>query len=449
LSADGLRRQLGLAAVMAVVMGDMLGSGIFFTPGTLAEVAADDWQVYFIWALCGLIVLAGALTLGELACLFPRAGASYHIIAAGFGPFWGFVKVWMEIWVSAPGSIASIAIVFGGLVSSFLGQRSNASPQLLGIAAIALFAGINLLGVRWGGRTQVALTAVKIAGILALVIGSYLLAETVPSSAEATAGAGGILTFLRFVGLGVAAVLFTYDGWTDVSHVAGEVEEPRRNLPRGLAFGVVSIMLLYLLVNHAFLRVMPLDRMRLEGEQVGTHLALATFGPVGGQVVSGLIVISIFGALGGLVMTAPRLVYAACAEYDGITRGRPGNVFFRTLAFVSRRTAVPSSAILFCSLLSAVAILFFGTFERLVSFIVVPLQLTNVLMVASVFRLRKRTRETPGAYLTPGYPVVPLVFVSVMSLLMVNAIVFNPRDTFIGIALTAAAAPVYLWLRRS
>ena len=166
-------------------------------------------------------------------------------------------------------------------------------------------------------------------------------------------------------------------------------------------------------------------------------------------MVSGLIVISIFGALGGLVMTAPRLVYAASAEYDSITRGRPGNAFFRTLAFVSRRTAVPSAAILFCSLLSAVAILFFGTFERLVSFIVVPLQLTNVLMVASVFRLRSRARETPGAYLTPGYPVVPLVFVSVMSLLMVNAIVFNPRDTFIGIALTASAAPVYLWLRRA
>jgi APA family basic amino acid/polyamine antiporter len=194
---------------------------------------------------------------------------------------------------------------------------------------------------------------------------------------------------------------------------------------------------------------MPLDQMRLEGEQVGTRLALATFGPVGGQVVSGLIVISIFGALGGLVMTAPRLVYAACAEYEAITRGRSGNAFFRTLAFVSKRTAVPSAAIAFCSVLSAVAILFFGTFERLVSFIVVPLQLTNVLMVASVFRLRKRARASQGAYLTPGYPLVPLVFVLVMSLLMLNAIVFNPRDTFIGIALTAAAAPVYLWLRRA
>jgi APA family basic amino acid/polyamine antiporter len=447
LSADALRRQLGLAAVMAVVMGDMLGSGIFFTPGTLAVVADADWQVYFIWTLCGLIVLAGALTLGELACLFPRAGASYHIIGAGFGPLWAFVKVWMEIWVSAPGSIASIAVVFGGMVVA-LGESTAVSAPLWGIAAIALFTGINLMGVRWGGRTQIALTAVKIAGVLALVSGSYILLERVEPRVEATASAAGILPFLRFVGLGVAAVLFTYDGWTDVSHVAGEVEEPRKNLPRGLGLGVVSIMLLYLLVNHAFLRVMPLDRMRVEGVQVGHGLARATFGPVGGQVVSGLIVISIFGALGGLIMTAPRLVYAASAEYEGITRGRRGNVFFRTLAFVSGRTAVPSAAIVFCSGLSAVAILFFGTFERLVSFIVVPLQFTNVLMVASVFRLRKRARQNPDAYLTPGFPVVPLVFVSVMTLLMLNTVVFNPRDTFVGIALTASAVPVYLWLRR-
>jgi amino acid transporter len=430
---------------MAVVMGDMLGSGIFFTPGTLAAVADAHWQVYFIWALCGLIVLAGALTLGELVSLLPRAGASYHIIGEGFGPGWGFVKAWMESWVSAPGSMASIAIVFGELSSGFLG---GGSPQIFGIGAVALFATINLLGVRWGGRTQVALTAIKIAGLLALVFGSYFLAEGV-ALAPAEAGDGnGLVAFLRFVGLGVAAVLFTYDGWTDVSHVAGEVSEPRRILPRGLSMGVLGIMALYLVVNDAFLRVIPLDQMREEGASVGTRLAIATFGEAGGQVVSGLILISIFGALGGLVMTAPRLVYAACAEYEALTRGRRGHRFFEALAYVSPRTAVPTASILFCTVLATVAILFFGTFERLVAFIVVPLQFTNILMVASVFRLRKRALATPEPYLTPGYPFVPLTFVLVMSLLLVNAIVFNPRDTFIGIALTALGIPAYLWIRK-
>jgi APA family basic amino acid/polyamine antiporter len=441
-----LKRQLGLAAVMALVMGDMLGSGIFFTPGTLAAVAQANWQVYFIWALCGLIVLCGALTLGELASLLPQAGASYHIIGEGFGPGWGFVKAWMESCVSAPGSIASIAIVFGELLSGFLG---SGSPQLLGIGAVALFAGINLMGVRWGGRTQVALTAIKITGLLALVFGSYVLAERVaPSAAALPSTGGGPLSFLRFVGLGVAAVLFTYDGWIDVSHVAGEVSEPNRTLPRGLTLGVLGITFLYLVMNDAFLRVMPLDQMREEGASVGTRLAVATFGDVGGRVVSGLILISIFGALGGLVMTIPRLVYAASAEYEVSTRGRSGHRLFDGLAYVSPRTNAPATAILFCVVLATVAILFFGTFERLVAFIVVPLQFTNILMVAAVFRLRKRALASSDQYLTPGYPFVPLIFIVVMSLLLVNAIAFNLRDTLIGVALTALAVPVYLWIRR-
>jgi APA family basic amino acid/polyamine antiporter len=179
-----------------VVAGDMLGSGIFFA-GTLAAVADANWQVYFIWALCGLIVLCGALTLGELASLLPKAGASYHIIGEGFGPGWGFVKAWMESCVSAPGSIASIAIVFGQLLSGFLGRSS---PQLLGIGAVALFAGINLMGVRWGGRTQVAITAIKIAGLLASSSGATSSRSGGPFARRSALGDEGALSFLRFVG---------------------------------------------------------------------------------------------------------------------------------------------------------------------------------------------------------------------------------------------------------
>jgi APA family basic amino acid/polyamine antiporter len=427
---------------MAMVMGDMLGSGIFFTPGTLE--ADRPFQVYFIWALCGLIVLCGALTLGELLSLLPKAGASYHIIGAGFGPLWGFVNAWIQIWVGAPGSMASIAIVFGELATGFLGEGS---PQALGIGAVALFAAINLMGVRWGGRTQIVLTAIKIAGLLALVFGSYVLADRIPTPPPggAVSGEGGLLSLLRFVGLGVAAVLFTYDGWTDVSHVAGEVSEPGRTLPRGLALGVLGITILYVVVNDAFLRVVPLAEMRAQGTSVGTRLAVATFGDAGGQVVSGLILISIFGALGGLVLTAPRLAYAVSDEYEAATRGRRGHRAFEALAYVSPHTAVPAVAILFSAALASIAIVFFGTFERLVAFIVVPLQLMNILMVAAVFPLRKRS---PSGYRTPGYPFVPLAFILVMSLLLLNAIVFNPRDTAIGIALTALAIPVYLWVRK-
>ncbi len=440
-----LRRQLGLAAVMAVVMGDMLGSGIFFTPGELARVTERPWQVYFIWSLCGLIVLCGALTLGELASLFPRAGSTYHIMNEAFGPAWGFVKAWMEAWVSAPGSIAGIAIVFGEFVVSFLGDAAGPAP-LWAIIAVAVFAGINLMGVQWGGRAQIVLTTIKITGVLVLVGGSFLLAEAVaPSGVTSSPASSGLPALLRFVGLGVAAVFFTYDGWTDVTHVAGEVDNPKKTLPLGLGLGVSGIMVLYLIVNYAFLRIMPLSVMREQGATAATTLAAATFGDAAGNAVSAFIMISIFGALGGLVMTAPRIVYAPASQYKDSPRG--GGMFSR-IAYISPKSGVPANAILFSAALSVIAILFFQTFDRLVSFILVPLQLINVATVAAVFRLRRRALENPGQYLTPGYPVVPLVFIVVMTLLMVNAAVYNPLDTFLGVGITALGLPVYLWIAR-
>jgi len=198
----------------------------------------------------------------------------------------------------------------------------------------------------------------------------------------------------------------------------------------------------------SFLRVVPLQMMRDESSTVATTLALESFGPVGGQVVNALIMISIFGALGGLVMTAPRLVYAGAARYEEQTRGRRGSVFFRVLSHVTPRAAVPSWSILFCAGLACVALVFFGTFGRLVNYIVVPLQLTNILMVASVFRLRRRSAESEKQFLTPGYPVVPLVFIVVMTLFLVSAMYYNPLDTLIGIGMTAAGVPVYLWINK-
>jgi APA family basic amino acid/polyamine antiporter len=431
-------------------MGDMLGSGIFFTPGELASLATHSWQVYFIWTLAGLIVGCGALTLAELSSLLPKAGASYHIIKEGFGPFWGFVKVWMEIWVSLPGSVAGVAIVFGEFVIRFLGGRAAGSATSWGVLAVAVFVVINLLGVRWGGRTQIILTSTKILGLLCLVLGSLVFAEASTTRLVATtAGEGnGWMAFTRFIGLGIAAVLFTYDGWTDVCHVAGEVKTPRKNLPFGLTLGVVGILGLYLLINYAFLRVVPLEAMRAEPTTVAATVALHSFGPIGGQIVNGLIMLSIFGALGGLVMTAPRLIYAAASQYEQDTQGRSGHIFLRSLSSVSPRTAVPSAAIVFCAGLAVVALLFFGTFSRLVNYIVVPLQLTNILLVAAVFRLRRRAREMDVPFLTPGYPVVPLVFIIVMTLLLLSALYYNPVDTLIGTAMTAAGIPVYFWIRK-
>jgi APA family basic amino acid/polyamine antiporter len=443
-----LRRQLGPWAAAALVVGDMVGTGIFFTPGELASVAESTWQVYFFWGLCGAITLCGALTLAELTTLLPRAGASYHIIREGFGPFPAFIKIWVEMWLSGPGSVAGIAVVLGEFAVRLPSAPSAVSATAWGALAIAAFAVVNLCGVRWGGRSQIVLTIVKVAGLLALVLGSLLLAApAAPSGAAEAARAerASLLGFVRLVGLGVAAVLFTYDGWLDVTHVAGEVKEPARNLPLALGLGVGGLTVFYLLVNFAYLRVVPLEAMRAAPTAVAATVALAAFGPTGGRLLNLLMLVSILGALGGLVMTLPRLYYAAADQYLRTTGGRGPGPFFRALAWVPARSAVPAGSILFTAALSIAVLFSFSTFRRIVTYFVVPLHFVNILMVASVFRLRRRLGG-PDAYRTPGYPFVPAVYILVLALLLLSVIAYNPRDTMIGIAMTATGVPVYLWI---
>ena len=230
--------------------------------------------------------------------------------------------------------------------------------------------------------------------------------------------------------------------------MAGEVREPHRNLPLGLALGVGGITLLYLIVNYAFLRVMPLDAMRAEPTTIGATIATLTFGPTGGRLVIGLMTVSIFGALGGLIMTLPRLFYAATSQYEPQAAHTPFAPFFRMLSSVSPTTGVPTGAIMFTAVFSAIALIFFGSFGRLVTFLLVPLQLANILLVSAVFRLRRGRQPDHQTYRTPGYPFVPLIFIGVMAMFLVSAVIYNPFDTLIGLLLTATGVPVYFWLSR-
>ena len=443
-----LQRKLGLSAVLAVVMGDMIGSGIFFTPGELAAVAVAEWQVYFFWALCGLITLCGALTLAELSALIPKAGVSYHALTRAYGPFAGFMQAWMMVLVSGPGAIAGVAILFGELANQVFGSGSAGLQLVWASGAILFFASINLRGAEWGGRTQILLTSVKVLGLIALVVGGILVAapgERATVSIEQDSG--GLIGLFRFVGLGVAIVLFTYDGWIDASNVAGEVKDPGRNFPLAMGIGVLLITLIYLLVNFAFLRVVPLEAMRENPTLVAPMVAEAAFGQMGGSALNLLMWISIFGALGGLIMTLPRLFYAAASEYvarSAETRLAP---FFRSLSYLSEGRGVPAGAILFAAFVSIAALLFFGSFSRIVTFFVVPFQFMNILMVSSIFRLRPRL-SGPDKFRLPFYPLVPSIFIFVMSLFLISALIYNPLDSLIGIGLTLAGAPVYRALTR-
>ena len=443
-----LQRKLGLSAVLAVVMGDMIGSGVFFTPGELAAVAVAEWQVYFFWALCGLITLCGALTLAELSALIPESGVSYHALTRAYGPLAGFMQAWMMVLVSGPGAIAGVAVLFGELANQVFGSGSAGLQLVWASGAILFFAAINLRGAEWGGRTQILLTSVKVFGLIALVVGGIFVAAPAESTtASLSRDGGGLLGLIRFVGLGVAIVLFTYDGWIDASNVAGEVKDPDRNFPLAMGIGVLLITLIYLLVNFAFLRVVPLEEMRENPTLVAPMVAEAAFGRAGGSALNMLMWISIFGALGGLIMTLPRLFYAAASEYVARSAGTRLAPFFRALSLLSDRHGVPAGAILFAATVSIAALFFFGSFSRIVTFFVVPFQFMNILMVSSIFRLRPKL-SGPGRFRVPLYPLVPSIFIFVMALFLLSALIYNPLDSLIGIGLTLAGAPVYRILNR-
>ncbi len=444
-----LKRKLGFSTIFAIVTGNILGSGLYFTPGELAAVADAQWQVYFFWVLCGLIVLCGALTFAELSVLLPRAGVMYHSLNEAYGPFAGFFQGWVQILISGPGSIAGVAILFGELANQMLGIESYNLRIVWAITAILFFVLINLRGANWGGRTQVIITSAKIGGILALIIGAIFFAMPIAATDQGNTQTISIDFWgtIQFVGLGVGIVLFTYDGWADASHLAGEVKNPQKTLPLAIGMGVLFITFIYLLVNYAFLSVVSLEFMRENPTIIATTVAEASFGSMGGNVIQVLIWVSIFGALGGLIMAIPRLYYATVSDFKVAASKTFLGPFFNALSYLSPKTSVPTGSLIYSAAMAIVALLFFGTFSNIVTFLMVPLQFINILVVSSIFILRPRL-STEDSFKTPGYPVIPIIFISVMSMFILSALIYKTEESLIGITLSLTALPVYLVLKR-
>ena len=445
-----LKRKLGFASILAIVTGNIIGSGLFFTPGELAAVAEAEWQVYFFWSLCGFIVLCGALTFAELSILLPRPGVMYHSLNEAYGPFAGFFQGWIQTIITGPGSIAGSAIFFGERVNQVIGIENNLMRLMWGVLAILFFAFINLKGISESGKTQIIITTAKLTGIFALIIGAIFFASPIEWQAtnEATQCDINLSSTLNFIGLGVGIVLFTYDGWADASHLAGEVKNPKKNLPLGIGIGALMVTLIYLLINYAFLSVLSLDFMRENPTIIATTIAEAAFGDIGVSIFQILIGISIFGALGGLVMTIPRLFYATMSDFNEDASKTFMKPFFKALSTISPKTSVPSGAIIYSAGMAILFLLFFGTFSKIVTFLMVPLQFINIWIVSSIFILRPRLSQADD-FKTPLYPLIPAIFIISMSILIISALVYNTEQSIYGVILSLSAIPVFMILKKA
>jgi basic amino acid/polyamine antiporter, APA family len=427
---SGLPRRLGFWTAIAVVIGDVIGSGIFRVPAAVATEVGSVPGIMLVWVLGGVITLCGALSLAELAAAMPRAGGVFVYLRETFGPGVAFLFGW-TILLAEPAASAAIALVF----AEYLGRLVPLTPVGIRIVAAALILSVAAAGyrsVRGAGAIQGVATAAKVVAILALVAAAFLLGDG--SAGAFGDGAASTATSMRWsgVGLGLVAALWAYTAWHDLSFVAGEVRDPTRTLPRALVTGIGTVVLVYLAANAAYLYVLPFDTLRTS-PLVASDTMVLVLGAAGAGAVAVMVMVSTLGALNGSILANPRVFYAMATE----------GLLFPPLGRVHPRFGTPHVAITVYALLALVFV-WSRSFEQLIESFVLGTWPWLALAVAAVMVLRRRRPDLVRPYRTPGYPMVPLVFIAGTLLVVGTALVERPVTTLAGIGLTLLGVPLYL-----
>lgn len=448
-----LKRELGPWAAAAIVVGTVIGSGIFIVPHDMVQRVGSAPWVFAVWVVGGLLSMAGALSYAELAASMPGAGGEYVYLRKAYGPLYSFIYGWTQMFAAKSGSIATLATAFFLYFATFrpavnrvmfeiplpLGEAGRPLPvtegQLLAIVLIAGLAILNYFGVKVGGQVQVVVTVAKVGLFVAVVAfglfsGKGDVANYSSALPSTTAGLIGFFGALR-------AALWAYDGWNNVAMVASEVREPQRNLPRALIYGTAAVMAIYIAANLAYFYVLPsadVAAHRLVAAEMMNRVA----GPIGGDAVSIAAMVSIFAALNGSILTGSRVPYAMSAD----------GYFFRAFSKVHADYATPAVSILCLSAWSALLVLS-GRYDQLFDFVIFVSWILYGMATAAVLVLRRTQPDMPRPYRTLGYPVVPLLFVAVAAALTLSTLLDKPRESAIGIGIILAGLPFYAhWARK-
>lgn len=421
-------RTVPLVHAIGLVVANMIGTGIFTTTGLLAAELRDPLWMIAAWLLGGLLALCGADVYAELGAMMPRAGAEYVYLRRAFHPAAGFLSGWVSLVVGFSAPIAASAIGF----ASYLSAAVPALPRApAAVSLIVVLTMLHMASVRWGSRVQTAFTAAKVLLLVALVVAGLAVGHG--SWAHFAAGAGPPAPSRLAVAL--IFVSFAYSGWNGAAYVAGELEEPGRNLPRALLGGTAAVTVLYLALNVVFLYALPPRAMAGEVE-VGHVAARALFGPTAGAVLSLLIALALVSSVSAMVMAGPR-VYLAMAE-DGL--------FFRPLARRGRSGAPWASVAL--QGVIAVALALTATFDQLLVYIGFTLSLFAALTVLGAFVLRRREPDAPRPYRARAWPLSPALFLILSLWMVVYAIATRPTESLAGLVTLALGLLLYGALRR-
>ena len=434
---NDLRRVIGFAGGVALIVGITIGSGIFRTPPTIAGLVPNPLVIMGLWTAFGLISICGALTIAELTSLLPRAGGVYVFLRESYGDAAAFVFGWLYVLITTPTTVAALAVVFAEFLLNLLGATVDARVQVIAIASIVILTSANLLGARVGAAVSGVTTLVKVTALAAIILGVFLLGQGQFSNITAGGAVQG-----GGLARAVAAVIWTYDGWVAVSMIAGEVVAPERLMKRIIIVGMLVIVTLYIGANLAYLYMMPVGVMALQQEAIARTVMTAIAGPAGGTLIMLAIMTSILGALNGNLLAKPRVAYAM--GRDGLT--------FAFLGKIHPRWSTPWAAQLIVGAVAIMMVLALRDYDALITYFVVIEWAALIFAVAAVFVLRRRMAEAPRPFRTPGYPWVPLFFI-LGTVVGLSAIVWGQIQVgnfapIYGLAIAAAGFPVHhLWKR--
>lgn len=431
---ERLPRRLGLWSAVAVLVGSVIGSGIFRVPAAVAAAVSDPGPVLLTWAFGGLLALCGALTLAELAAALPRSGGVFAYILEAFGPLPAFLFGWSYLAVIRAAALGAIATIFAEYLTRFVALEPM-QVRYVAAGLIVLVGIFNYVGVARAAAVMNLATVGKF-GALAVLVGLAFLAGD-GNTANFTASSGSAVS-MSAVATVLVAVMWTYDGWADLSYMGGEVRDPQRTLPRALILGTVAIIAIYMAVNVAYIYLVPLPEMATSPLIAATAAErIPLLGDLGARGVALVVMLSTFGAVNGSMMTGPRVFFAMA------DRG----LFFPAIARVSPRFHSPSVAIWLAVALGVIYVLF-NDFAQLADKFVLGIWPFYTLAVAAVFVLRRRRPDLERPYRVWGYPVVPIVFLVSSVGMVVNALVTRPVDTGITFGIILLGLPVYWVWRR-
>lgn len=456
-----LVRALSLRDAIALVL-TVIGTGVFLKTAPMAQLVGSPSKVLLAWLAAGILSLAGALTYAELGAMMPKAGGEYVFLREAYGDLPAFLFGWSSVMLIASGGLAAVSTALASFLASFvplsavftihdfhvLGQVVHwrlGIQQVVAVAVILLFSWVNSRGIEMGSRVQWAATVAKLGGIAIIVLGAFLLSrsgtwEHLKTPVTARIAPAGVGAF----GAAMLAALWAYQGWSNVPMMAGEIEKPERNIPRALIFGMLIVIVVYLVTNLAYFYALSFSEILTSNSTAYRDAlpvaarAAQTFSSYGAQIVSFAFMVSAIGALNGITMMNARVPFAMAR--DGL--------FFGPLGNLSATSSVPVNAIWFQGIWACVLALS-GTFDQITTSVIFAVWLFTALVGSSLFVLRRKLPAAPRRYRALGYPVVPALFVLVALWLVINTLTVSPVESAAGLFLVALGLPFYFYFRRS